>query len=134
MALHTAGSLLNWHPHIHAIVLDGGLLDDGDFLQTSAVDTDLLKERFAEKVFAFLLDTQLMDQDTVDSMNTWEHSGFGFFAGEPIAPDNRNSRLFLARYLKKAPLVLSRLAVDDSGNGDEDPFLHPQLPRNRTAL
>lgn len=116
MALHTAGSLLNWHPHIHAIVLDGGLLDDGAFLKISKVDADLMKQRFAEKVFAFLLDTQLIDKDTVDSMKAWEHSGFGFFAGEPIAPDNRNSRLFLARYLKKAPLILSQLAVDDSGN------------------
>jgi hypothetical protein len=33
MALHTAGSLLNWHPHCHGIFLDGGILPDGSFVQ-----------------------------------------------------------------------------------------------------
>lgn len=115
MALHTAGSLLNWHPHIHAIALDGGVLDDGSFAQLPTVDTELLQEFFAEKVFAFLLEAELLDQDTVDSMKSWEHSGFNFYAGEPIGSDDKTARLFLARYLKKAPLALERLSIDESG-------------------
>ena len=45
-----------------------------------------------------------------------EHSGFNFFAGEPIGADDKDARLFLARYLKKAPLALERLSIDESGN------------------
>ncbi len=31
MALHTAGDLLNFHPHIHSLCLDGGINDDAGF-------------------------------------------------------------------------------------------------------
>ena len=48
-------------------------------------------------------------------MRTWEHSGFNFFAGEPIGAEDKDARLFLARYLKKAPLALERLTIDESG-------------------
>ena len=40
---------------------------------------------------------------------------FNFFSGEPIAADDENARLFLSRYLKKAPLALERLSIDESG-------------------
>ena len=48
-------------------------------------------------------------------MSGWEHSGFNVFAGEPIGEDDENARLFLARYLKKAPLAAERLSIDESG-------------------
>ena len=47
-------------------------------------------------------------------MKSWQHSGFNFYAGEPIGADDENARLFLARYLKKAPLALERLSIDES--------------------
>ena len=114
MALHTAGSLLNWHPHMHGIVLDGGILPDGSFMPLPTVDTELIQEFFAEKVFAFLIGEDLLNQETVNLMKSWQHSGFNFYAGEPIGADDENARLFLARYLKKAPLALERLSIDES--------------------
>ena len=125
MALHTSGSLLNYHPHIHAIALDGGMLPDGSFVQLPEVDTALLEEFFAEKVFRFLLDEQLLDEQTVESMRSWEHSGFNFFAGEPIGADDKDARLFLARYLKKAPLALERLTIDENGTEPVVRYVRP---------
>jgi hypothetical protein len=115
LALHTAGALLNWHPHIHGIFLNGGILPDGSFVELPEVDRELLEEFFPEKVFSFLLREERLEQSTIDSMKSWEHSGFNVFAGEPIAGDDENARLFLARYLKKAPLAAERLSVDESG-------------------
>jgi hypothetical protein len=141
MALHSAGSLLNWHPHIHSIALDGGILPDGTIVALPEVDTALLQEFFAEKVFAFLLEAELIDQDTIDSMKTWEHSGFNFFAGEPIGGDDKDARLFLARYLKKAPLALERLSIDESGTEPVVRYTKPlddteqdEMMRNLTPL
>lgn len=116
MAIHTAGSLLNWHPHIHAIALDGTVHDDGAFRQLEQVDTELLGEFFAEKVFSFLLEAGLLDDEVVSSIRSWKHSGFNLFVGEPIAASERDARLFLARYLRKAPLSLERLSIDESGS------------------
>jgi len=116
MALHTAGSLLNWHPHIHAIALDGGVDPRQNFIQLpEEIDTALLQEFFAEKVLSFLLEAELVDQTTVDSMRSWKHSGFNVYAGSPIGAGESDARCFLARYLKKAPLSLERLSIDESG-------------------
>lgn len=114
-ALHTAGSLLGWHPHLHVIALDGGVLDDGHYQQLTEVDTARIQELFAERVFESLLAEQLIDLETVESMKLWPNSGFSFYAGEPVAPTDTEARLFLARYLKKAPLSLERLTVDETG-------------------
>ena len=116
MALHTAGSLLTWHPHIRSIVLDGGILPGGSFVQLPEVDTELVQEFFTEKVFSFLLAEDFLEQETVDLMKSWQHSGFNLYSGEPIGGDDENARLFLARYLKKAPLSLERLSIDESSS------------------
>ena len=115
MALHTAGDLLNWHPHIHSIVLNGAILDDGHFLELEQVDSTKLEELFSDKVFTALLAEELLDEETIQSMKSWNHSGFNVHVGEPIQPDDENARLFLARYLRKAPLAESRLSIDESG-------------------
>jgi hypothetical protein len=46
---------------------------------------------FAEKVFACLLESEHIDQDSDDSMNSWKHSGFNFFAGEPIGAEDKDA-------------------------------------------
>jgi len=48
-------------------------------------------------------------------MKSWSHSGFNVYVGDKIQPDNDNARLFLARYLRKAPLSEARLSIDESG-------------------
>lgn len=115
MSLHTAGTLLNWHPHCHSVALNGVILDDGHFLELPEIDTALIQEYFSEKVIKFLLKRELIDEDVVSNMRSWKHSGFGFYAGEPVPASDTNVRLFLARYLKKAPLAPSRLSIDESG-------------------
>ena len=93
MALHTAGDLLGFHPHIHTILLTGAILPDGSF-QPVTINSDDLQLLFAAKVRQFLLDAGLLTQEIVDSMQTWKHSGFNVFLGEPIAADDSEQRLF----------------------------------------
>ena len=96
--------------------MNGVLLDDGHFLPLGEIDYVRLEQIFSEKVFSFLLKRELLDLETVESMRSWEHSGFNVFVGEEVAADDENARLFLARYLKKAPFSLSRLQLDESGD------------------
>ena len=91
------------------------MLDDGTFVELPDVDAEALEQRFSEKIFRALLERELIAEDTVESMKSWEHSGFNVYAAEPISADDENARLFLARYLKKAPVAASRLSIDDSG-------------------
>jgi hypothetical protein len=73
MALHTAGDLLNFHPHIHSLGLHGALDPDGKFHLLESVDNKFLTRQFADYVFQALLEEELIEQDTVDSIKAWEH-------------------------------------------------------------
>ena len=114
MALHTAGDLLNFHPHIHSLGLHGALDPDGKFHMLDSVDTEYLIRQFANYVFQALLDEELLDQQTVAAMKCWEHSGFHVFVGEPVSADNSDARRFIARYLKKSPVMNPRLELIES--------------------
>jgi hypothetical protein len=115
MALHTAGDLLNFHPHVHALCLDGAIDAGGVFHQLPPPDVQLLERRFAEHIFRFLRDAELLSRDVIDSMRSWEHSGFNVFVAESTPADATDARLFLARYLKRSPLSLERMSLIETG-------------------
>jgi hypothetical protein len=121
MRLHTSGDLLHWHPHIHGLNLHGALDTDGSFHSLQSVDTEYLTRQFANSVFEALLEAELIDQELVDAMKCWEHSGFNVFVGEPVSPHDEDARKFLARYLKKSPVMNPRLELIES-TGSE-PFV-----------
>ena len=111
MSLHTAGDLLPFHPHIHAIALNGSVLDDGAFRVLPEVDTEKLEALFARKVLAALRAKDLLNDYDLVNLASWQHSGFNVYAREPIEPEEKDSRLFLARYLKKPAIANSRLEL-----------------------
>jgi hypothetical protein len=111
MALHTAGDLLNFHPHIHSLGLHGALDPDGKFHLLKPIDNKYLTRQFADYVFQALLEEELIEQDTVDSIKAWEHSGFQVFVGDPIASNNTDARRFIARYLKKSSINSTSLEL-----------------------
>jgi len=111
MSLHALGSLLNTHPHLHSMIL-GGLVDtDGRFYQLPQIDTSWLEQRFREKLLTALLKSTAIEPEVVDSMQSWQHSGFNVHVGEQIDPDEDDSRLFIARYLLKCPIALSKIEL-----------------------
>ena len=42
MSLHTAGDLLNFHPHVHSLVLPGVVTQSGEYQELPEIDTELL--------------------------------------------------------------------------------------------
>jgi hypothetical protein len=112
-ALHSAGDLLHFHPHIHSIAIDGTVDENGVFHQLTELDIKKLHDLFQQNVFNALLQKELITQDVVDNMLSWEHSGFNVWSGEPFTdPDTRR---FLGRYLKKSPVSLERMSIRDDG-------------------
>ena len=112
MSLHTAGDLLNWHPHLHCLILTGTIDEDEKFHPIEQIDTELLQEFFAQNVFKLLLDKELLSEDTITNMNSWKHSGFSIWMGDNI--DTQEQRLFISRYLAKCPISLSRIEIIDN--------------------
>ena len=75
-ALHTAGDLLHFHPHTHTMALDGTVDANGAFRQLPEIDIEQLHDLFAKKVFNALLKQELVTQDVVDNMLSWEDSAY----------------------------------------------------------
>ena len=112
--LHTAGDLLHFHPHIHAMALDGTVDGNGTFQQLAKVDLEVLHDYFQQDIFKALLKQELITEEIAESMLSWEHSGFNVWSGEPFT--DPNTRLFLGRYLKKSPISLERMSIDNNGS------------------
>lgn len=111
MSLHTAGDLLNFHPHVHGLALHGALDKSGVFHSLEAIDTDWLSVVFARHLFAALKQEELITDDTIKEMSAWQHSGFNVWIGEPVPPEDADSLQFLARYLKKCPFSSKRIKI-----------------------
>ncbi len=106
IALHSSGSLINWNPHLHGIFLTGCIDDEDNYHRIDNIDVELIAEFFSEKVFKLLLKHELITEETVASMKSWEHSGFTVWFGDDIHPESEEQRLFIARYLTKSPISL----------------------------
>ena len=72
-ALHTAGDLLHFHPHVHAMALDGTVDEDGTFHQLTEVDVEVLHDSFQQNIFNALLKQELITEEVVENMLSWEH-------------------------------------------------------------
>ena len=116
MALHTAGDLLNFHPHVHSMMLHGATDQAGVFHPLDSINTEYLTKRFQHRILEALRKEQLIEQGVIDNMLAWEHSGFHVFVGQPIKHSDSDARLFVSRYLKKSPVSLKRMEIIETGS------------------
>ena len=119
----TAGEMLNFHPHIHVLITDGGFLKDGTFRHMLYWDTDKLEELFRAEVFRLLLEKELIGRDTVNNMLSWKHSGFS--ADASVRVETIADAVRLGRYMIRSPLVLER-SYWDADRGEVTYQARPQ--------
>jgi len=111
MSIHLAGSLLNFHPHLHSLNLSGIVDSQGQFQLLSEIDTNWLEQRFQQRLTQSLRAADLECDQHLSIIESWEHSGFNIHVGKLIEPEDTNSRLFLARYLLKCPVQASNIEL-----------------------
>ena len=85
-------SLANWHPHLHLVVTDGGFRPDGTFVHLpgwQAYDSAALSEAFRRAVLRLFVRRGFFDEDQVEGMLQWPHSGFHVHAGVGVSEPER---------------------------------------------
>jgi len=75
-AIQTFGEVLNFQPHIHALVTCGAFTARGEFLEVPEFDMHRLHAAWREAVFALYLAEGKIEPEVVQNMRTWQHSGF----------------------------------------------------------
>ena len=133
--IQTFGELLHFHAHVHALVTHGVFLPDGTFRQLPHEDgsgsnhddsclsrfrdpeNDPIHDLWRRKVFDLLLSEGKIDQETVDQMTTWQHSGFSVDRSVYLPKGDVAGLERLAQYMVRCPLSLARMTrVTDEGS------------------
>jgi hypothetical protein len=114
--IQTFASSLKWNPHIHAIASRGVWSPEGDWHPIAYVDAHKAELVFRHKVLKLLRDRELISQERIDLLLSWQNSGFSVHNHTTVYPADTEGLHKLACYLMRAPVNLSRLRFDpDSG-------------------
>jgi hypothetical protein len=75
-AIQTFGCRINFHPHLHFLVTEGGVDKAGVFHKISRIDDSRLAELFAREILGFLVHEELLSPEWADRLLSWRHTGF----------------------------------------------------------
>jgi hypothetical protein len=110
VAPQSFGSLLNVHPHAHAVSSLGVFDRQGNFHPAHQdLDFSPLELTFRERVFAFLLKKERITPERIELLRSWTHSGFHIDSSRRVAASDRHELENLLQYIERAPVSLERL-------------------------
>ena len=114
--VQTATDLLEWSPHVHALVSRGGWDRAGTWVPVPYVDATSAELLFRHKVIAFLRDEQLLSEQRIELLLSWQNTGFSVHNSVTVGPEDAAGSERLARYLLRPPLCLERMSWDAEGS------------------
>ncbi len=133
--VQTFGTLVTFQPHIHALVADGVFQPNGVFRVLPPIPTDVLEEGLREKVFALLKREGCIDDQLIDRMRAWHHTGFSTHNGVRLRARDADGRRQLARYMIRPPFALEKMTyVETSATVIYRAKMHATLKRNFQVL
>jgi len=71
-----ATDLLEWSPHVHALVSRGGWDREGAWVPVPYVDAKAAELLFRHNVIAFVRDEELLSDERIELLLSWQNSGF----------------------------------------------------------
>jgi hypothetical protein len=115
--IQTFGDLIHFHPHVHVIATEGAYRPDGTFICLPPTDTTRLLDVWQRKVFDLLLGAGKIDQELVEQMKGWPHSGFSVDNSVYLPACDTSGLQRLAEYMVRCPFSLARIVrVTESGS------------------
>ena len=112
LCFQSFGEFLRWNPHWHAIVLEGGFDESGNFIHIPFGNLQEMTECFRGRVVKFFFDGKLINQDMADNLLTWRHSGFSLDASILLPSGSSKERESLAQYLARPPISLKKVSFE----------------------
>ena len=125
------GDLVNFNPHVHALVADGVFDASGRFVTLPPVPEALLAERLRREVLRLLVRREAILPPLAAQMLAWRHSGFTVHNQVRVAAGDAEGRKSLAGYMLRAPFSLEKTTYDAArGTVIYRSKLHATLKRN----
>jgi hypothetical protein len=107
--IQTHGELVNWHPHIHALVTCGAFTETGEFAPLPAFDAPALLHAWEEAVYALYLRLGKIEPAVVEQIRGWRHSGFSVDQSVYLRASDQAGIERLMQYMTRCPFSISRL-------------------------
>jgi hypothetical protein len=93
VCVQTSGNFANFHPHLHALVTDGGFTPTGTLHVLPKVSLTGTEELFRHRALGFLLSRGKIRPERIKLLLGWRHSGFNIDASVRVgAQDDRPGR------------------------------------------
>jgi hypothetical protein len=110
-AIQTFGTRINFHPHLHFLVTEGGVDKAGAFHKISWIDDSRLAELFAREVLDFLVRKELLSPEWAERLLSWRHTGFSVHSRVRARTKREAERV--GKYMLRPLLSLERLSLDE---------------------
>ena len=112
--MQSAGSLLDWHPHVHLLVSWGLFRRDGSFIPVEETpDPETVARLFRHNVLRMLLEEGAIEEHVVRNLLAWPHTGFGTHVSREIPADGTTPGV-VARYMTRPPVTPERMVGEAS--------------------
>jgi len=109
--IQSFGQKINFHPHAHLLVTEGGEDSGGEFHHVASFQDSLLAEIFKREVFSLLLRQELISEALVEKIEGWRHSGFSVHS--KVKAKTRKEAERVGKYMIRPLLPLERLSLDE---------------------
>jgi hypothetical protein len=106
--VQTFGDRINFHPHLHFLVTEGGVDEAGVFQRMSVFDDGRLAEVFAREVLEFLVRKELLSPEWVERLLSWRHTGFSVHSRVRAKTKPEAERV--GKYMIRTVLSLEKLS------------------------
>ena len=110
--IQTFGARINFHPHIHVLVTEGGAAPDSDFHRISVFNDTTLCDLFAHEVFSLLLREKLIGLPLVQKILGWRHTGFNVHS--QVRAESKDEAERIGKYMIRPLLSLKRLFLEET--------------------
>ncbi len=109
--IQTFGDRINFHPHLHFLVSEGGVDEAGVFHKVARFDDSRLAELFAREVLADLVRKELLSPAWAERILSWRHTGFNVHSQVRARTKTEAERV--GKYMIRPLLSLERLSLDE---------------------
>jgi hypothetical protein len=135
VSIATSGDLVQWHPHSHLLLTDGGFSDDGAFHPLPVWDGEAVMKLFRERLLSRLIEKHALSQELATKLMSWTHPGFSAHVGDAIPFEDKKAIEDVACYLVRSPLSLKKLVYLDGQKAVlYRSRMNPSLGRNFEAM
>ena len=110
--IQTFGDRINFHPHLHFLVTEGGVDEAGIFHKVGPFDDDRLAEVFAREVLGFLVGRELLSPERAERLLSWRHTGFSVHSRRVRAKTKPEAER-VGKYMIRTELSLERLSFQE---------------------